>query len=187
MAPSAPARQLHLPSDMDAVGSRAPQRSFMLPETGSGSNGTTARLDFDPDVRPALALPAATESPLLLLIDDDQHGREGWAEFFHEAGYRISQASDGQEALAKVSDRRPDLILVDLGIPRLDGWELTRRVKGNPDWRQIPIIVLSGLDYPDALERVTAAGCDAFVSKPCEPLRLLAVVRGLLARRGPSA
>jgi CheY-like chemotaxis protein len=100
-----------------------------------------------------------------------------------ESGYRVSQASDGEEALAKVASRQPDLILVDLGIPRLDGWELTRSVKSSSSWRHIPVVVLTGLDYPDALERVTAAGCDAFVSKPCEPMRLLAVVRGLLARK----
>jgi CheY-like chemotaxis protein len=147
-----------------------------------GDSSTVARLDFDPIRRNALH-PAPAASALLLLVDDDQHGREGWAEFFREAGYRVSQASDGQEALAKLADRLPDLVLVDLGIPRLDGWELTRHIKGDPGSRDVPVIVLSGLDYPDSLERVTAAGCDAFVSKPCEPLRLLAIVRGLLARR----
>jgi CheY-like chemotaxis protein len=142
-----------------------------------------ARLDFDPAGRPMTSDPSPATPPLLLLVDDDQHGREGWAEFFRESGYRVSQASDGEEALAKVASRQPDLILVDLGIPRLDGWELTRSVKSSSSWRHIPVVVLTGLDYPDALERVTAAGCDAFVSKPCEPMRLLAVVRGLLARK----
>jgi CheY-like chemotaxis protein len=132
-----------------------------------------------------MPVPGDPLAPLLLLVDDDQHGREGWAEFFREAGYRVSQASDGEEALVKIGARPPDLVMVDLGIPRLDGWEVTRAVKRNPAWQHIPVIVLSGLDYPDALERVTAAGCDAFVSKPCEPLRLLAIVRGLLARRAP--
>jgi CheY-like chemotaxis protein len=141
-----------------------------------------ARLDFDPNGRPAVPGRRAVTAPLLLLVDDDQHGREGWAEFFQEAGYRVSQASDGQEALAKFAQRVPDLVLVDLGIPRVDGWELTRCIKAEPKWRHVPVIVLSGLDYPEALERVTAAGCDAFVSKPSEPLRLLAIVRGLLAR-----
>jgi CheY-like chemotaxis protein len=126
-----------------------------------------------------------SKPPLILLVDDDQHGREGWAEFLHECGYRVSQASDGPEALAKVASRQPDLMLVDLGIPRLDGWELTRQIKREPSWQHIKVIALSGLDYPDALERVTAAGCDAFVSKPCEPSRLLALIRGLLARHDP--
>jgi len=127
--------------------------------------------------------PTEAVSPLILLVDDDQHGREGWAEFFHEFGFRVCQASDGEEALAKIGARPPDLIVMDLAIPRLDGWQLTGRLKANPRWRDIPIVALSGLDYPDVVERVTAAGCDAFVSKPCEPLRLLAIVRGLLARR----
>jgi CheY-like chemotaxis protein len=144
-----------------------------------------ARLDFDPTSRPAMPEPREPLPPLLLLVDDDQHGREGWAEFFRECGYRVSQASDGTEALAKLGDRLPDLVMVDLGIPRLDGWELTRRIKAEAGWRHIPVIVWSGLDYPDAVERVTAAGCDAFVTKPCEPLKLLAVVRGLLARSRP--
>jgi CheY-like chemotaxis protein len=144
-----------------------------------------ARLDFDPTGKAVVEHQTRLTSPRLLLVDDDQHGREGWAEFFHEAGYRVSQASDGEEAIAKISALVPDLLLVDLGIPRLDGWELTRALKSRPEWRHIPIVVLSGLDYPDALERVTAAGCDAFVSKPCEPMRLLAIVRGLLARVAP--
>jgi CheY-like chemotaxis protein len=156
------------------------------PDRSMAARGGVARLDFDPTGRPAIPELRESLPPLLLLVDDDQHGREGWAEFFHESGYRVAQASDGQEALVKIEDRRPDLVLVDLGIPRLDGWELTRQIKTNPAWHQIPVIVLSGLDYPDALERVTAAGCDAFVSKPCEPLRLLAIVRGLFARRNSS-
>jgi CheY-like chemotaxis protein len=153
------------------------------PEGDPVTRTGVARLDFDPTSQPSMPDLPESLPPLLLLIDDDQHGREGWAEFFHESGYRVSQASDGEEAQTKLSDRCPDLVLVDLGIPRLDGWELTRCIKLDPTWRHIPVIVLTGLDYPDALERVTAAGCDAFVSKPCEPLRLLAIVRGLLARR----
>ncbi len=127
--------------------------------------------------------PSETVAPLILLVDDDQHGREGWAEFFHEFGYRVTQASDGEEALTKIAARKPDLIMMDLAIPRLDGWQLTERLKANPKWRDVLIVAMSGLDYPEVVERVTAAGCDAFVSKPCEPLRLLAIVRGLLARR----
>jgi CheY-like chemotaxis protein len=149
--------------------------------------GPSARLDFDPTTGPVMPRSGENLSPLLLLVDDDQHGREGWAEFFSQSGYRIAQASDGDEALRKINDRAPDIILVDLGIPRLNGWELTRRVKTDPRWTRISVIVLSGLDYPDALERATAAGCDAFASKPCEPLRLLAIVRGLLARRVPAS
>jgi CheY-like chemotaxis protein len=148
-------------------------------------SGPVARLDFDPGGRPGAVQPGDSTAPLLLVVDDDQHGREGWAEFFRESGYRVSQASDGEEALSKISDRCPDLVLVDLGIPRLDGWQLTRCVKSNPAFQRVSVVALSGLDYPDALERITAAGCDAFVSKPCEPMRLLAIVRGLLARRTP--
>lgn len=123
-------------------------------------------------------------APLVLLVDDDQHTREGWAEFLLGSGYRVSEASDGPEALAKIASRKPDIVLVDLGIPRLDGWELTRRIKSTPAWQHIAVVAVSGLDYPETLERITAAGCDAFLGKPCEPTALLAVIRGLLARRG---
>lgn len=133
--------------------------------------------------------PSASETgvgaaPLVLLVDDDQHTREGWAEFLVGSGYRVSEASDGPEALAKIASRKPDIVLVDLGIPRLDGWELTRRIKTTPAWQHIAVVAVSGLDYPETLERITAAGCDAFLGKPCEPAALLAVIRGLLARRG---
>jgi CheY-like chemotaxis protein len=127
--------------------------------------------------------PIGVEAPLLLLVDDDQHTREGWAEFFLAVGYRVAQAADGEEALKKVNDRAPDLVIVDLGMPRLDGCEMTRRLREHPRSRDIPVVALTGLDYPDTLERITAAGCNAYLSKPCEPQRLLAVVRGLLLRR----
>jgi two-component system cell cycle response regulator DivK len=133
---------------------------------------------------PSAAESGAGAAPLVLLVDDDQHTREGWAEFLLGAGYRVSEASDGPEALAKIASRRPDIVLVDLGIPRLDGWELTRRIKSTPAWQHIAVVAVSGLDYPETLERITAAGCDAFLGKPCEPTALLAVIRGLLARRG---
>lgn len=145
-----------------------------------------------PAGEPAIAAspnPSSTETgvgsaPLVLLVDDDQHTREGWAEFLVGSGYRVTEASDGPEALAKIASRKPDIVLVDLGIPRLDGWELTRRIKSAPAWQHIAVVAVSGLDYPETLERITAAGCDAFLGKPCEPAALLAVIRGLLARRG---
>ena len=156
-----------------------PSRGLPRPGAHAGANDAIGAGTGQPR---ATELDAHMAAPLLLLVDDDQHSREGWAEFFLDAGYRVAQASDGPEALLKLEARSPDLMLVDLGMPRLDGWELTRRLKASPTWRQIPIVAFSGLDYPEALERITAAGCDAFVSKPCEPARLLAIVRGMLAR-----
>ena len=121
--------------------------------------------------------------PLVLVVDDDQNAREGLAEFLVGCGYRVSEASDGPEALRKAIRRRPDLVLLDLAIPRLDGWTVARTLRADPVFACVPVVALSGLDYPDERLRAAESGCDAFVSKPCDPRRLLETIRTLLAAR----
>lgn len=124
-------------------------------------------------------------SPLVLVVDDDQHAREGLTEFLVGCGFRVTEASDGPEALRKAIRRRPDIVLLDLAIPRLDGWTVARTLKSDPVFANVPVVALSGLDYPDEKLRATESGCDAFIAKPCDPTRLVSTVRALLAgRRG---
>jgi len=124
---------------------------------------------------------------LILLVDDYQDGREMYADSLRFAGYRTLEASSGPEALDLALDRRPSLILMDLSLPGIDGWEVTARLKKDARTRHIPIVALTAHALQEERERAERAGCDAFVAKPCLPEELLAEVQRLLAPRGSSA
>ena len=98
-------------------------------------------------------------------------------------GYEVLAAEDGEKGCELAASERPDLILMDLEMPVIDGWEATRRLKSNPQTRDIPIIALSAHALAGAREKALAAGCDEFDTKPIEFDRLVATVRRLLARR----
>lgn len=122
--------------------------------------------------------------PLVLVVDDFQDAREMYAEYFIFAGFQVAQARDGAEALAKTLELVPDIILMDLSLPGMDGWEATRRVKANPSTKHIPVIAVTGHAMTGYSESAAKAGCDAFVTKPCLPDALVAEVRRLLAATG---
>jgi CheY-like chemotaxis protein len=121
--------------------------------------------------------------PLVLLVDDFPDAREMYADYLEIMGFRTAQAADGHEALARAVALRPDLILMDLSLPGVDGWEVTRRIKANPDTRDILVVALTAhaLEGEDA--RALSAGCDGFISKPCLPQRLADEVVRMLGRR----
>ena len=96
------------------------------------------------------------------------------------AGYTVLIASDGAQGVAMAADERPDLILMDLGLPVLDGWEAVRRIKAAPTSSHIPVIALSAHAMPGDLEHAMAAGCDDFDTKPMDFQRLLGKIRALL-------
>ncbi len=121
---------------------------------------------------------------LILLVDDYQDGREMYADSLRFAGYRTLEASSGLEALQLAFDRRPSLILMDLSLPGMDGWEVTARLKKDARTRHIPIVALTAHALQEERDRAERAGCDAFVAKPCLPEELLAEVQRLLATRG---
>lgn len=132
--------------------------------------GTAARASF-------------ASPPLVLVVDDDQNSREGIAEFLVGAGYRVSEASDGPEALGKALRRRPDIVLLDLAIPKVDGWTVARTLKSDPGLANVPVVAFSGFDYPTERSRAQAAGCDAFLAKPCALPQLLEIIKRLLGLR----
>ena len=127
--------------------------------------------------------PAETPAPLVLVVDDVDHGREIFAEYLEFRGFRVATAADGQEALDKAFELLPDIILMDLSLPKLDGWEATRRLKADPATRAIPIIALSAHALAGARERALAAGCDEFDTKPVVFDRLLEKITRLLGQR----
>jgi len=116
--------------------------------------------------------------PLVLLVDDYADAREMYAELLQLSGFRVAQAADGEDALRQASALVPDLILMDLSLPGLDGREATRRLKASPRTAGIPVAILSGMPT----ELVRAAGADACMTKPCSPEALVAEVQRLLAR-----
>jgi CheY-like chemotaxis protein len=120
-------------------------------------------------------------SLLVLVVDDFDDSRELYAQYFAFSGFRVAQASNGAEALEKAAECAPDVILMDLSLPGMDGWEATRRLKADPRTADIPVIALTGHALTGFRESAKSAGCDAFVTKPCLPDALLHKVRRLLA------
>jgi CheY-like chemotaxis protein len=121
--------------------------------------------------------------PLVLVVDDVAHGREIFAEYLEFRGFRVATAEDGIEAMEKAFDLRPDVILMDLSLPGIDGWEATRRLKQDERTRAIPIIALTAHALASAHDRAKEVGCDSVVTKPCVPKDLEAEVRRQLAAR----
>ena len=97
------------------------------------------------------------------------------------SGFRVVEASNGAEAVEKALELTPDLILMDLSLPGMDGWEATRRLKADRRTKHIPVVALTGHALSGFWDMAKKAGCDAFVTKPCLPDRLVGEVRRLLA------
>jgi two-component system cell cycle response regulator DivK len=105
-----------------------------------------------------------------------------YSSFFAVKGLRFVTAGDGETALQVARDVKPDVIVMDLSLPRVDGWEATRRLKRDARTAQIPIIACTGHAFGAAVERALEAGCDAYVVKPCPPEDLLFEVERALER-----
>jgi two-component system, cell cycle response regulator DivK len=126
-------------------------------------------------------------APLVLVVDDVDHGREIFAEYLEYRGFRVATAADGLEAIEKAFELRPDVILMDLSLPGIDGWEATRRLKADERTRDIPIIALTAHALASAHEKAREVGCNAVVTKPCLPKDLEQEVRRQLdARTNPA-
>lgn len=126
---------------------------------------------------------SATRRPVVLIVEDDRDNREACAEYLRFAGYVVEEARDGGEALEKVFEILPSLIIMDLAIPALDGCEVTRRLKQNARTRDIPILALTALVMPSDITRAFEAGCNAFIEKPCHPEHLLREIERFVGRR----
>lgn len=121
--------------------------------------------------------------PLVLIVDDVDHGREIYSEYLEFRGFRVATAADGEEALDKAFELLPDVILMDLSLPKLDGWEATKRLKNDPRTREIPVVALTAHALVSAHDRAKEAGCDVVVTKPCLPRDLEAEVRRQIEER----
>ena len=130
---------------------------------------------------PPAAEPAA---PLILLVDDFADNRQMYAEFLLYSGLRVAEAENGHEALEKAFALRPSVIVMDLSLPGMDGWEATRRLKADERTKAVPVMALTGHALAGHGKGAMDAGCDAFITKPCLPERLLEEIRKIL--RTPS-
>jgi two-component system, cell cycle response regulator DivK len=113
----------------------------------------------------------------ILVVEDHEDNRRILRDLLSSRGYDLVEAEDGEQALAMAEDRRPALILMDVQIPLLDGYEVTRRLKANPELSAIPIIVVTSYALSGDESKARAAGCNAYVSKPYSARKLLAKVQ----------
>ena len=118
--------------------------------------------------------------PKILLVEDNEDNRDMLSRRLIRKGYDVSLANDGGAGVAQALSEIPDLILMDMSLPVLDGWEATRRVKENPATRAIPIIALTAHAMADDREKAIAAGCDDYDTKPIDLPRLLEKIESLL-------
>lgn len=126
-------------------------------------------------------------SPLILVVEDYDDAREMYVEYLTFTGFRVESATNGLEAIEMTGRLLPDLVLMDLALPKLDGWEATRRLKSNPATAHIPVIALTGHALAGHAERAREAGCDSFITKPCVPDELVAEILRVLGTTSPAS
>jgi len=116
----------------------------------------------------------------ILVVEDQEDNRQILRDLLTSAHYEMMEAKNGEEALIAIAQQRPDLILMDIQLPILDGYEATRRIKSDPSLRAIPVIAVTSYALSGDEEQARAAGCDDFVPKPYSPRQLLAKIRKFL-------
>ena len=121
-----------------------------------------------------------SDRPRVLLVDDYPDAREMYAEYLEFSGFEVVEAENGMEALQRAVETAPDIILMDLSLPVMDGWEATRRLKADKRTAPIPVVALTGHALAGISEGAKKAGCDAFVTKPCLPEDLVKEIRKIL-------
>ncbi len=132
-----------------------------------------------------MALEGAS-GPSVLLVEDDTEGRRMYAEWLTQAGFQVTEAHNGLQALERAFESAPDIVVTDLNIPGIDGFELTRRLKQDPRTRTVPVVAVTGYAAFQADPgRAIRAGCDAVLEKPCSPDDLEAAIRTLINGRLP--
>jgi len=120
----------------------------------------------------------------LLLIEDNEMNRDMLSRRLQKQGYEVVIAVDGEEGVAKAQAEAPALILMDMSLPGVDGWEATRRLKAASQTKRIPVIALTAHAMADDRDKAMAAGCDDFDTKPVELPRLLSKIQALLGTQG---
>lgn len=119
----------------------------------------------------------------ILIVEDQEDLRGVLRDLFASSGYTVIEAEDGAAGVASAKSDRPDIILMDIQMPIIDGYEATRQIKADPNLTSIPIVAVSSFAMKGDEEKARAAGCDDYVTKPYSPVQLLRMVRGYLAKK----
>lgn len=123
----------------------------------------------------------------VLLVEDNEDNRIVYATVLEHYGYRVLEARDGEEGVRVARTEHPDIVLMDISIPVIDGWRATTILKGDPRTNRIPVIALTAHALPEDREKSRSVGCDGYLAKPCEPSRVLAEVRRVLGIHATAA
>lgn len=116
----------------------------------------------------------------MLLVEDNELNRDMLTRRLQRRGFQVITALDGEGAIRAAREEKPDLILMDMGLPGVNGWDATRKIKENPETRHIPVVALTAHAMHGDRDQARQAGCDAFETKPVELERLLNTIRSLL-------
>jgi DNA-binding response OmpR family regulator len=119
----------------------------------------------------------------VLIADDNPQGAELLEAYLGDSDYELRTAADGEQTLREVADWKPDLILLDIMMPKISGFEVCKRLRANPDTHDVAVLMITALDQPSDIERAVEAGTDEFLSKPIDKTVLLVRVRALLRTR----
>ena len=123
----------------------------------------------------------AATSHRILIIDDDPDGRLMIQTRLEANGFIVSAAADGEEGLSLAHAQHPDVILLDVVIPKISGLEVCRRLKNDPDTKGVPVVVITAATFDDLEQRIRDAGADAWVRRPCTSVELLKVIKGAIS------
>jgi two-component system cell cycle response regulator DivK len=122
----------------------------------------------------------------ILVIEDQEDNRQILRDLLTNADFQVIEAEDGESGLAAAAAQKPDLILMDVQLPGIDGYEATRRLKGDAALQDVPVIAVTAHALSGAEDQARAAGCDGYISKPISPRQLLAKVREYLSPAAPT-
>jgi CheY-like chemotaxis protein len=126
--------------------------------------------------------PMSDNGKTVLLVEDNEDNRIVYSTILRHFGFSVMEALNGEEGIAKARSERPDLILMDISIPIIDGWEATQVLKHDPLTREIPIIALTAHALASDREKAMEVGCDGYLAKPCEPRAVVAEVQRFLGK-----
>jgi DNA-binding response OmpR family regulator len=124
----------------------------------------------------------ASNVPRCLIVDDDRDGREGFAEYLRAFGFDVIECADGEAGWECLARMDLDIVLLDLRLPRLSGWDLVRRLRHSKRHAGLPVVAFSACAFPEDRERAEEVGCDVFITKPAAPGDVLAELRKLLSQ-----
>jgi len=132
---------------------------------------------------PTAAATGETRPPRVLIADDNVQGAELLEAYLSDSGYELRIAADGEQTLQQVAAWQPDVILLDIMMPRISGFEVCKRLRADPATREVGVIMITALDQPSDMERAVDVGANEFLSKPIKKSELLLRVRSLLRSR----